>query len=48
MVGYTFVDLHKQTDRLHKLLADDWKKRINRDKTLALLEHFLPKIYNEY
>ena len=35
MHGYTFLDLHKQTDRLYKLL-DDQKNRTNREQYLTL------------
>ena len=33
--GYIFLDLHKQTDRLYKLL-DDQKNQMNRDQSLTL------------
>ena len=33
--GYTSLDLHKQTDRLYKLL-DDQKNQTNRDQLLTL------------
>ena len=38
--GYTFLDLHKQTDRLYKLL-DDQKNHTNRDQSLTLTIYFL-------
>ena len=38
--GYTFLDLHKQTDRLYKLL-DDQKNHTNRDQSLTLTKCFL-------
>ena len=37
---YTFRDLHKQTDGLHKLL-DDQKNHTNRDQSLTLTRCFL-------
>ena len=38
--GYTFRDLHKQTDGLYKLL-DDQKNHTNRDQSLTLTRCFL-------
>ena len=38
--GYTFLDLHKQTDGLYKLL-DDQKNHTNRDQSLTLTIYFL-------
>ena len=38
--GYTFLDLHKQTDRLYKLL-DDQKNHTNRDQSLTPTTYFL-------
>ena len=38
--GYTFRDLHKQTDGLYKLL-DDQKNHTNRDQSLTLTIYFL-------
>ena len=35
--GYTFLDLHKQTDCLHKLL-DDQKNQTNRDQSWPIVD----------
>ena len=37
--GYIFLDLHKQTDRLYKLL-DDQKNHTNREQSLTLTIYF--------